>query len=407
MKQYDSIDNRSIRSRLQEIRSDPGIGRAVRFYAESEQLILEDQVRLTMVPAPPFEESKRAACFKEMLADAGFDSTIDSIGNVVAAYERFGNNPLVVGAHLDTVFPDNTRLEPERKASVVRLPGIADNGVGLVSALWLFKALRMAGLRFDRPLVLIANVGEEGIGNLRGARHVFENPPWDGNSCEFVAIDGCGIRRITNRGLGSRRYLVRMTGPGGHSWADFPRPNPINGLAEAIHAFAPLMTPLPGGVAYNIGVIEGGISVNAIPSEARMEVDVRSGDEGLLDNMESRLYRTVEVVATRVGVDHSIDVIGKRPSGRTSTDTALVRTALEATRLIGVDPVLDLGSTDANIPMSQGIPAISIGGGGRCGNIHTEKEWFDPTNRIAGLERLLVLVASLAGCVLASRPEPS
>ena len=396
MKQSESIDDRSLRSRVQGIRSDRGVRAAIRFCADGEGMILEDQVRLTLIPAPPFAESERAASFSKMLAEAGFDPTIDSLGNVVSAYEHYGENPLLVGAHLDTVFPEGTPLHLDRKASVLSLPGIADNGAGLVAGLWLFKAARAAGLRFERPLVLIANVGEEGIGNLRGVRHVFENPQWSGSEPEFVALDGCGIQRITNRGLGSRRYLVRMTGPGGHSWADFPRPNPINGLAAAIQKFSSSMVSVPDGIAYNVGVIEGGISVNAIPAEARMEVDLRSGDEGLLDDMESRLRGSVTTAARRIGVDARIEIIGNRPSGITSTDTLLVRTALETTRLLGVDPILGMGSTDANVPMAMGLPAISIGAGGTCGRIHTEGEWFDSTNRNTGLERLLVLVAALA-----------
>lgn len=396
MNQSQPIDVRSLRSRLQRLRSDPVVRAAVQFCADGTRRILEDQVRLSLIPAPPFAESERAFFFSNMLSDADFRPTIDSIGNVVAAYDGYGENPLLVGAHLDTVFPEGTRLNLDREGSVLRLPGIADNGAGLVAALWLFKALRAAGLTFDRPLVLVANVGEEGIGNLRGIRHLFENPPWRGSTPEFIALDGCGIQRITNSGLGSRRYLVRMTGPGGHSWADFGRPNPINALAEAIQAFSSAMVSVPDGIAYNVGVIEGGISVNAIPTEARMEVDLRSGDEGLLDEMESRLHGSIEVAARRIGVAPSIEIIGKRPSGSTSPETMLVRAALEATRLLGVDPILGIGSTDANIPMSMGTPAISIGAGGTCGSIHTESEWFDPTNRALGMERLLVLVASLA-----------
>ena len=243
----------------------------------------------------------------------------------------------------------------------------------------------------------MGNVGEEGVGNLRGIRHLFENPPWSGDGCEFVALDGAGLQRITVRGLGSRRFRVRMTGPGGHSWTDFPKPNPIDALAIAIQDLNRALIDQPPGTAHNVGVIQGGISVNAIPSEAHMEVDFRATSEANLDEMESSIRSAARGAAERVGVTCDIEVIGRRPSGETSPGAGLVQTMLEATRLCGVEPVLDIGSTDANIPMSLGIPAVSIGGGGSGGKIHTLDEWFDPTGRHVGLERLLLLVAALAG----------
>ena len=386
----------AVRSRLQRLRFDPRVGAAIEFFRSNVQEIEDDQVRITRIPAPPFEEAERASHFLRCLADSGFDATRDAIGNVIATFDGSGSDPLVVGAHLDTVFPRDTRLELERRPPVLRLPGITDNGAGLVAGLWLFRAARETRMTFDRPLLLVGNVGEEGVGNLRGVRHLFENPPWSGDGCEFVALDGAGLQRITVRGLGSRRFRVRMTGPGGHSWADFPKPNPIDALAVAIQGLNHAFRDQPPGATHNVGVIHGGISVNAIPSEAHMDVDLRATSEANLDDMESSIRSGATGAAERVGVTCEIEGIGRRPSGETSLKAGLVQTMLEATRLCGVEPVLDIGSTDANIPMSLGIPAVSIGGGGSGGNIHSLDEWFDPTGRPVGLERLLLLVAALA-----------
>ena len=387
----------AVRSRLERLRLDRRVQTAIAFFRQSICEIQEEQLRITKIPAPPFEEAERAGYFLRCLTDSGFDAKTDAIGNVVVTFDGSGSDPLVVGAHLDTVFPRDTRLQLERRPPELRLPGITDNGAGLVAGLWLFRAAREAGMTFNRPLLLVGNVGEEGVGNLRGIRHLFENPPWSGDGCEFVALDGAGLQRITVRGLGSRRFRVRMTGPGGHSWTDFPKPNPIDALAIAIQDLNRALIDQPPRTAHNVGVIKGGISVNAIPSEAHMEVDSRATSEANLDEMESSIRSAATVAAERVGVTCDIEVIGRRPSGETSPGARLVQTMLEATRLCGVEPVLDIGSTDANIPMSLGIPAVSIGGGGSGGNIHTLDEWFDPTGRHVGLERLLLLVAALAG----------
>ena len=398
MRSPDSIvTSTTVRLRLQRLRLDPRVQAAIEFFRRNVEEIEEEQVRITRIPAPPFEEAERADHFLRRLTDSGFDATRDAIGNVIAIFEESGSDPLVVGAHLDTVFPRDTPLELDRRPPVLRLPGITDNGTGLVAGIWLFRAAREAGMEFERPLLLVGNVGEEGVGNLRGIRHLFENPPWSGDSCEFVALDGAGLQRITVCGLGSRRFRVRMTGPGGHSWADFPRPNPIDALAVAIQDLNLALRDPPPGTTHNVGVIHGGISVNAIPSEAYMEVDLRATSETNLDDMERCFRSAATRAAERVGVTCDIEVIGRRPSGETSPGAGLVQTAVEATRLCGVAPILDIGSTDANVPMSLGIPALSIGGGGSGGNIHSLEEWFDPTGRHVGLERLLLLVAVLAG----------
>jgi acetylornithine deacetylase/succinyl-diaminopimelate desuccinylase-like protein len=376
--------------------ADTRLERALKYFIENESRIEADQVRITMVPAPPFREDERARVFADDLRSIGLKPISDSIGNVIAAYDGYGRNPVVVGAHLDTIFPAGVPLQLRRNGRVLFLPGIADNGSGIVALLWVMRAAKEIGLRFRRPVIAVGSVGEEGEGNLRGVRHLFSAPPWEGRICDFIAIDVGGVQRVTHRALGSRRFRIRMTGPGGHSWADFGRPNPVHAIATAVHTFVAGAGRRPG-VSYNVGVIKGGIAVNAIPSEAMVEVDLRSTTREHLDRLQEHLKRCAAGGASASGVECKIDLIGERPSGQTSVQSGLVQAALEATRRFGLEAQLDVGSTDANIPMSIGIPAIAIGAGGSCGNVHTPGEWFDPLHREIGLQRLLVLVAALAG----------
>ena len=377
--------------------NDTRVQRAFRFIADNEAEIESAQIRLTQIPAPPFGEAKRGSAFAEELQKAGFRPSIDAIGNVIAAYDDSGRNPVVVGAHLDTVFPASTFLELRRKGRSILIPGISDNGCGLVAALWMVRAAKEAGLAFRRPVIVIGNVGEEGEGNLRGIRHVFNDPPWPGRECEFIAVDGAGLQRVTHQALGSRRFRVQMTGPGGHSWADFGRPNPVQAMATAIHMFSTASGVRRSGTSFNFGVVQGGISVNAIPREAAMEVDLRSIAAAGLDDLDKQLRRAIGEAARTAGVECSIEVMGERPLGTTPLASPLVQAALEVTRRFGFEPVPDVGSTDANLPISLGIPALAIGGGGSSGNVHTPEEWFDPSRREQGIQRLLALVAVLAG----------
>jgi acetylornithine deacetylase/succinyl-diaminopimelate desuccinylase-like protein len=374
---------------------DTRLERTLKFFVENESRIEADQIRLTLIPAPPFHEDERARTFAADLMSIGLSPVSDAIGNVIAAYDGYGENPVVVGAHLDTVFPAETPLQLRRDGRVLFLPGIADNGSGLAALLWVLRAAKEVGLRFRRPVIAVANVGEEGEGNLRGIRHLFSAPPWEGRACDFIAVDVGGVQRITHRALGSRRFRVTMTGPGGHSWADFGRPNPVHALTTALHSFV-AGAGRRAGAAYNVGVIRGGIAVNAIPTEATAELDLRATAAEQLDRMHDHLKRCVTDSAAS-GVGCKLELIGERPSGQTHDHSELVQAAIRVTRRFGLEPHLDVGSTDANIPMSLGIPAIAVGAGGACGNVHTPEEWFDPIHREIGLQRLLVLIATMAG----------
>jgi tripeptide aminopeptidase len=386
-----------VRDLVDSIFADSRVRQAFQFISEHEAEIEADQIRLTQIPAPPFAETARGAAFTEELLKLRLRPLTDSIGNVIAAYEGIGRNPVVVGAHLDTVFPASTPLDLRRKGSRLFLPGISDNGSGIVALLWAFRAAKNSGMGFQRPVIAIGNVGEEGEGNLRGIRHIFNEPPWGSRDCEFIAVDGGGLQRVTHQALGSRRFRVHMIGPGGHSWADFGRPNPVQAIATAIHLFCATGSGRRSGTSFNFGVIRGGISVNAIPRDAMMEVDLRSIAAGPLDDLDQQLRRAISEATRASGVECRIELMGERPSGTTVESTPVVQAALEVTRRFGVEPHPDVGSTDANIPISMGIPAISIGGGGNAGNVHTPEEWFDPTRRDLGVQRLLALIAVLAG----------
>ena len=302
-----------------------------------------------------------------------------------------------MAAHLDTVFPGSTVLQLRRRGRILFLPGISDNGSGLVALLWSLRAARETGLRFLRPVIAVGNVGEEGQGNLRGVRHLFETPAWPARQCEFIAIDGAGLRRITHQALASRRFRIRMMGPGGHSWADFGRPNPVHALATAIHLFASSGAGRRPGTSFNVGVIHGGISVNAIPTDAFMDVDLRSAHPSSLEELDAQLHAAINEAIRAAGIACKVEILGERPSGSTPVTSPIVQAAVEITRRLGLEPHLDIGSTDANIPMSMGNPAIAIGAGGSSENVHTPEEWFDPKHRDLGLHRLIALIGVLAG----------
>jgi tripeptide aminopeptidase len=381
---------------VESIFADARVQRAFRIFAQNESQVEADQIRISLVPAPPFGESERARVIAHELRSLNLNPVTDAIGNVIAALDNFGPSPVVLGAHLDTVFPASTPLEVRRRGRVIYLPGISDNGSGIVALLWILRAAREVELRFRRPVIAVGNVGEEGEGNLRGIRHLFNAPPWEDRSCDFIALDGGGVQRITHQALGSRRFRIRMAGPGGHSWADFGRPNPVHAMASAMHHFTSSGFGRRPGTAYNVGVLRGGISVNAIATDAVAEVDLRSIAPHNLDDMELHLRSVVNEAAATGAVDCRIELMGERPAGRTSPQANVVQAAQEVTRHLGIEPQLDVGSTDANIPMSMGIPAIAIGAGGSSGNVHTPDEWFDPTYRVIGLQRLLALVCLLA-----------
>lgn len=378
---------------------------------DTDETTLAHQVELTEIPAPPFDEGLRAHRMAELLGAAGgVDVVTDPEGNVVSRYPDPGapsGAPWVVAAHLDTVFPAGTDVSVSRDGDLLRGPGISDDGRGLAALLALGRTLAHAGLRFRRPLLLVATVGEEGLGDLRGVRHLFSTEGAGHGAAGFISLDGAGHRGVVHRGLGSRRLRVELEGPGGHSWSDWGAVNPIHALAAGLASAQALR--LPSATTFSVGRISGGKSINAIPERAWAEVEIRSQDEGRLTTLEPQVLACIRDAVDACNEDRTAGTaplllemvpIGARPAGSTCADTPLVRAAAAATRALGREPVSTLSSTDANVPMALGIPAITVGAGGEAGGAHTLDEWYRNTDGPDGIARAvltLLLLDALAG----------
>jgi tripeptide aminopeptidase len=381
---------------------------AFQFINQMRDELDAELVRICEIPAPPFKEDARARDVMRRFEELGLAHVhSDEEGNVIAERRGLSSTPkVVVSAHLDTVFPEGTDVRVRRQGARFLAPGISDNSCGIVSLIALARALDAADVKTEGTIYFAATVGEEGEGNLRGARHMFTQGEFKSGVDAFISLDGPGLERITQRALGSRRYRVTVTGPGGHSWGDFGIVNPVHALGRAIARFASYAAPLSPRTSYNVGVIEGGSSVNAIPQRASMVVDVRSVSNDEIEKLEAYLHRVVEIAVREENSQRAISgtslsfefgQVGDRPSGETPPDSRLVRAAIECSRVLGIEPRLDCSSTDSNIPISLGIPAITIGAGGISSNCHSLTEWYEAAGRDLGLKRLLLLAVTLAG----------
>jgi acetylornithine deacetylase/succinyl-diaminopimelate desuccinylase-like protein len=370
--------------------------------------ITEEQIRICSIPAPPFGEKQRAEYLKEKFFELGLvDARLDEEGNCVALRKGHSAAPLlVVSAHLDTVFPVGTDFTVHRAGGKLLGPGISDDGCGLVALVATAEVLGSTGIETEGSILFVGTVGEEGEGNLRGVRHLLTQSEWGNHIDAFISFDGPGIERITNRALGSRRYRVQLRGTGGHSWGDFGAANPVHALGRAISKLASYPTPREPRTTFNVGRIEGGNSVNAIPQVAAMDVDLRSASGPELLKLDAFFRRAMREAAEdenavrRYGdrpLELKVVLIGERPSGETPADADLVSLAWEATEALGVKPRFDQSSTDSNLPISLGIPAITLGAGGTSGNSHTLEEWYDPRDRDAGLKRALLVILGMVG----------
>lgn len=376
---------------------------------ETDDETLAEQLAIVQIPAPPFGEEARGARvmerFRELgLADVGRDAEGNVLGSVPGVEPALG--PVVVAAHLDTVFAADTALTPRHHEGRIYVPGITDNARGLAAMLALARLLPGGRVRPRRSIVFAATVGEEGPGDLRGVKHLFrEGAPLRGAGA-FVALDGSGLRRIVHRAIGSRRLRVELDGPGGHSWADRGAANPIVALGTAVAWIAGLAPPEPGRTALTVARIGGGTSINAIPGGAWVELDLRADAPGVLPRMEESVRATLaraveeENARRRAGTDAlhpRVTVIGDRPGGETPARDPLVQAAEAVTYALGQKPELVGSSTDANVPMALGIPSIAIGAGGDSGGIHTPDEWYSNENGALGIERALLIVLAAAG----------
>jgi len=367
--------------------------------------ITEQQIAITEIPAPEFHEAARAAFVAKILAASGLDVRTDSAGNVIG--ERHGSDDkdvVLLVAHLDTVFPAGTDVHVKRSNGRLLAPGISDDGAGLAALVATARALDQAQLKTQMTIAFAADVGEEGEGNLRGIRELMA--AYNGHLRAVIALDGAATDYVTTIGLASRRLDMQITGPGGHSWSDFGAPNPITALARGIVQFSRTRVPDEPRTTFNFGVIEGGTSVNSIPSEASVKVDLRSEDDAELARLESELRKSFasavdEEMAAAVpgseGLKLKVSVIGVRPGGKLAPGAALLNAIENADRYLGNRSRLERSSTDANLPLSQGIPAIAIGAGGQGGGSHSLEEWYNPAGRELGLKRAMLTALMIAG----------
>jgi tripeptide aminopeptidase len=364
-------------------------------YATDETTV-SDMLSATAIPAPMHGEAERGRWLSGRLAEIGLEARTDAVGNVIAISPAAEPDAprVVIASHLDTVFAADTPLDVKRNGDRISAPGISDNSRGLAGLLALARALAAAGWPTRTRIAFVGTVGEEGAGDLRGAKHyVAENADTTGL---FIALDGAGTERIIRAGVGSRRLRVTYRGPGGHSWSDWGTPNTIHAAARAVAAMLELDLPAQPRTTLTVARTGGGISINAIPAEAFIELDLRSEATGPLARLESQVREALQQAAVAEGrgrdVECDIHVFGDRPAGETPPDHPLVRAAEAATRAVGHVPVLTSSSTDANVAMAAGIPAIAIGAGGSAGGTHTPGEWYVNDRGPEGVERALLVV---------------
>jgi acetylornithine deacetylase/succinyl-diaminopimelate desuccinylase-like protein len=367
-----------------------------------------DLIELTEIPAPPFGEEARAARFAEMLREAGLtDVTIDEVGNAIGRRPgTVGDRVVAYAAHLDTVFPIETDVTVRFDDERMYAPGIGDNTRGLVTVLGVLRAMQHAGIESEADILFIGNVGEEGLGDLRGVKHLFRDgaPKID----TFIAVDGGESDRIVFGGVGSHRYRVTFRGPGGHSWGAYGLANPHHALGRAIQIFdenAPSVTSVGEKTSHNVGRIGGGTSVNSIPFESWMEIDMRSGSQDKLDDIDAVLMAAVEQALQEEnegrldGPELTVDVerVGTRPAAQQPLTNAVVQRAMAATQAFGITPSLRISSTDSNLPISKGVPAVTMSRGGVSEGAHSPDEWWQNVDGHIGIQIGLVTLLTEAG----------
>lgn len=385
--------------------SRPTVQRALAAALQSEPATIDEQIALCEIPAPPFKEEARAAAFADRLRALGLENVrIDAEGNVIGERPGQSADPTVVlSGHLDTVFPEGTDVSVTRNGTLLSGPGIGDDCRGLAVVLAVARLMRDANIETQGTVLFVGTVGEEGEGNLRGVRHLFQDELKD-QAEFFISVDGTGLG-LTKDAVGSHRYQVSYKGPGGHSFGAFGMANPIHALGRAIAKFAELEVPAEPKTTFSVGMIEGGTSVNSIAHTATMSVDMRSADRGELEALDTRFQQLLaEALAEEkqrwtsdAALAVEVDTIGIRPAGSQPDSARIVRAAIAAGEALGFTPELSPSSTDANLPMSLGIPAVTIDGGGRGRGAHSLDESFDTADSHLGTQWALLFTVTLAG----------
>jgi tripeptide aminopeptidase len=393
--------------------ANPKIVKALDDIKADDARTFEEQKRITEIPAPPYKEKVRAEYYQKRMQELGFkDAAIDSEGNVIALRKGTGGGrpKLVVSAHLDTVFPEGTDVTVKEKDGVIVAPGIGDDSRGLAALLSLIKAMNANEIATVGDILFVGTVGEEELGNLRGVKALFrDHKDIDG----FISIDGLGITRIVNQATGSHRYEFIFRGPGGHSFQEFGLPSAIHAMGRAIAKISELQPPSEPKTTFTVGTVVGGTSVNAIAAEARMAVDMRSNSEEELLKLEARLLDLVKEAVADENARWKSDkltveakMIGDRPAGIVSMDSPIVQATQRAVAAVTRAPRVTFAgsSTDSNIAMSLGIPAVTIGGGGEGGNWHSRNEWYKPVDAYYGPQNALLTILMLTGLDGVTKP---
>ncbi len=383
---------------------DPGVKAALETAKRNEPKFIDEEVRICEIPAPPFHETERGRELQRLFNGLGLkDVRMDKAGNVIGVRPGRATHPnLVFSAHLDTVFPEGTSVKVTREGTLLKGPGIGDDCRGLVVMLATIQALNDAQVETPGTITFVADVGEEGLGDLRGVKNLFDDS-LKGQIDKFVSVDGTGLG-MTNVGVGSMRYRVTYKGPGGHSYGAFGMANPIHALGRAIAKIADFEVPADPKTTFNVGRVGGGTSINAIAFEAWMEVDMRSADVASLKALDDRFNAAVRAAAeeenrrwhNRGKLTVSPELVGLRPAGQTPANSPIVQTALGVSHALGIEETLHEGSTDSNVPMNLHIPAITISGGGRGTGAHSLNETFDTVDSWRGTQRAILLAIALA-----------
>jgi len=385
--------------------------KAAQAYIENDyDRFVREIIHITEIEAPPFKEEKRARAYLEMLRAHGLSNVeMDAEGNAMGLRKGVGNGPLIaIAAHLDTVFPEGTDVKVKRNGTVLAAPGIGDDSRSLAVLLAIIRAMDAATIQTTSDILFIGNVGEEGPGDLRGMKYLFQKGPYKEKIKMFISLEGGSSDRVTNGGLGSKRYKVTFKGPGGHSYGAFGLVNPAFALGNAIAKFAKMQVPSNPKTTFNVGVIGGGTSVNSIPFESWMEVDMRSESRaelekvaetfiGLMHEAVDEENKTRSTAQGKIELD--MKLIGDRPSGETPVSSPMIQSVSAMIKAFGMNPNYGISSTDSNIPISMGIPAITIGAGGRGGRSHSLDEFVDveKTSAVRGVTVSMGILLSLAG----------
>jgi acetylornithine deacetylase/succinyl-diaminopimelate desuccinylase-like protein len=387
-----------------KLAEDPTVKAALDAAKRNEAHFIDEQARFCEIPAPPFKEEARGKEFERLFKSLGLENVrIDKAGNVIGVRPGAAAHPnLVFAAHLDTVFPEETSVKVTREGTMLKGPGIGDDCRGLAVMLGVIQALKDAKVKTPGTITFVADTGEEGLGDLRGTKNLFADS-LKGQIDKFISVDGTGLS-ITNTGVGSYRYRVTFKGPGGHSFGAFGMANPIQAMGRAIAKIDAFEVPSNPKTTFNVGRVGGGTSVNAIPFEGWMEVDMRSSDKASLEAVHAKFKNAIQEAVTeenkrwngRGAVSLTPELVGYRPAGSTSADSAIVITALAVSKIFGHSGRLGEGSTDSNVPMNAGIPAVTIGGGGVGTGAHALTEAFDTKDSHLGTQRALLLAVALA-----------